>query len=168
MRVVEERYAQAVIGAPFGRIAIETRGGCLERLRLCGEELALRAPEDDLIRRVATQLQAYFDQPTTPFSILLELHGTPFQQRVWQALRAIPCGTVRSYGELARALGTSARAVGGACRANPVPIVVPCHRVVAARGLGGFAGCVDGPELARKRWLLAHEGFGRAEDVAQP
>jgi methylated-DNA-[protein]-cysteine S-methyltransferase len=84
--------------------------------------------------------------------------GTPFQCRVWQALRDIPPGTTRTYGELARDLGTSPRAIGGACRANPCLIAVPCHRVVARDGLGGFAGERGGKRLAVKRWLLRHEG----------
>jgi methylated-DNA-[protein]-cysteine S-methyltransferase len=73
-------------------------------------------------------------------------------------LRSIPPGRTRTYGELASKLGTSARAVGGACRANPCPVVVPCHRVVAANGLGGFAGDTSGRKLEVKRWLLRHEG----------
>jgi methylated-DNA-[protein]-cysteine S-methyltransferase len=84
--------------------------------------------------------------------------GTPFQRRVWHALRRIPSGCTRSYGELARELGSSARAVGGACRRNPIPIVVPCHRVIAAGGgAGGFMGQRSGDALAIKTWLLDHE-----------
>jgi O-6-methylguanine DNA methyltransferase len=83
--------------------------------------------------------------------------GTAFQQRVWRALSAIPFGETRSYGELARELGSAARAVGGACGANPIPIIIPCHRVLAAnRRLGGFSG---GDGLSSKQQLLAHEGI---------
>ena len=78
-------------------------------------------------------------------------------QRVWQALKQIPAGESICYGELAKQLGTSARAVGNACRANPLPIVVPCHRVVSASGLGGFMGQTQGAELTVKQWLLKHE-----------
>jgi len=88
----------------------------------------------------------------------IELQGTPFQRRVWKALREIPPGRTITYSELARQLGTGARAVGGACRANPCPIVVPCHRVVAVNGLGGFSGDTSGRKLEIKRWLLRHEG----------
>jgi methylated-DNA-[protein]-cysteine S-methyltransferase len=76
---------------------------------------------------------------------------------VWQRLREIPAGRTLSYGVLARELGTSARAVGGACRANPVPLAIPCHRVVAATGLGGYSGARGGDWLEKKRWLLRHE-----------
>ena len=86
----------------------------------------------------------------------VELNGTPFQQRVWNALRAIPAGSTLSYSELARRVGAQAavRAVGAANGANPVALVVPCHRVIGANGtLVGYGG-----GLPRKRWLLAHEG----------
>ena len=79
--------------------------------------------------------------------------------RVWQALQKIPYGEVKTYGQLAKELKSSARAVGNACRANPIPIVIPCHRIVAVSGIGGYAGKTDGPVLERKRWLLAHEGI---------
>jgi methylated-DNA-[protein]-cysteine S-methyltransferase len=88
----------------------------------------------------------------------LRLSGTPFQRRVWARLRQIPPGATRTYGELARQLETSPRAVGGACRANPVALFVPCHRVVAASGAGGFYGQSTGRWPAIKRWLLAREG----------
>ena len=84
--------------------------------------------------------------------------GTAFQQRVWAALQAIPTGSVLSYGELARQLDTAPRAIGGACRSNPIPILIPCHRVVSRQGLGGYAGEVEGELPGIKRWLLRHEG----------
>jgi methylated-DNA-[protein]-cysteine S-methyltransferase len=112
---------------------------------------------------VLRQLGAYFRDPRFRFDLPMESAGTPFQRRVWEVLRAIPSGETRTYGALAAELGTSPRAVGGACRANPVPLVVPCHRVVAADGLGGFSGATAGPRLAAKRWLLVHEG-----SIAEP
>jgi methylated-DNA-[protein]-cysteine S-methyltransferase len=110
---------------------------------------------------VVEQLAAYFDDPGSTFELPLILAGTPFQQGVWERLRTIPAGSVRTYGQLARALGTSPRAIGAACRANPCPVVVPCHRVVSAAGWGGFMGARDGACLEIKRWLLAHEGITR-------
>lgn len=83
--------------------------------------------------------------------------GTPFQQRVWRALQQIPHGAQRRYGELAVTLGSSPRAVASACRANPLPLFFPCHRVVAANSLGGYMGMRDGYGLAIKQWLLQHE-----------
>ena len=148
----------AVVQAPFGRIGIEIRNAGLERVHLLDHEFSLREPADGLSQEVVAQLRTYFQQPRFRFSLPLRPLGTAFQQRVWEALRAIPSGSVCSYGALAQRLHTSARAIGGACRANPLPVIVPCHRVVGRTGIGGFAGCTDGPELLRKRWLLQHEG----------
>ncbi len=103
------------------------------------------------------QLDCYFSNPNHQLEIPLELKGTDFQVRVWNALRLIPAGETISYGELADRLGSSARAVGNACRANRLPLVVPCHRVVAKSGLGGFMGQRQGDELSIKRCLLQHE-----------
>lgn len=108
-----------------------------------------------LLLRAVAQIQDWFDDPRTVFDLPLAPHGTAFQQRVWAALRAIPPGETRSYGELAALLGSAARAVGQANGANPIPILIPCHRVLAARGaLGGYSGG-DGPPT--KLWLLNHE-----------
>ena len=107
---------------------------------------------------VAVQLQRYFGNPLQSFDCRLALVGTPFQRRVWRALLAIPVGQTRCYGDLAGELGSSPRAVAAACRANPYPVIVPCHRVVAKSGLGGYCGEVSGPMSAIKHWLLGHEG----------
>jgi methylated-DNA-[protein]-cysteine S-methyltransferase len=102
-----------------------------------------------------SQLDAYFDDPATVFDLPLAPAGTPFRRRVWEAMRAIPLGRTESYGAIAARLGSSARAVGGACGANPIPIIIPCHRVVGADGrLGGYSG---GEGADTKRFLLAHE-----------
>lgn len=121
------------------------------------------APTSDLAHEAARQLNAYLSDPDFTFDLPLMRRGTNFQQRVWQAIGAIQRGATRRYGELARDLGSAPRAVGQACAANPLPIVVPCHRVVAAAGglnsgLGGFAHARDGFLLDVKRWLLRHEG----------
>lgn len=141
------------------RLGICIHDGGVSRIRLLPPD-APAAIHDDahaLVGRVVDQLNGYFDDPGSTFSLPLNLRGTAFQRRVWHALMTIPPGDTRTYGALAKSLGTSARAVGGACRANPVPIIVPCHRVVAARGLGGYAGHTDGTLLAIKDWLLEHE-----------
>jgi methylated-DNA-[protein]-cysteine S-methyltransferase len=103
------------------------------------------------------EILAYCRQPNFRFSVATEPVGTAFQRRVWQAIAAIPAGCTRTYSEIAAELGSSPRAVGGACRANPYPLLVPCHRVVAVNGLGGFAGDTKGRLLAFKRRLLTHE-----------
>lgn len=105
----------------------------------------------------ARQLRRYFSDPRHCFTLPLAPAGSPFQRRVWSALRRIPAGTTVSYGDLAARLGSSARAIGGACRSNPISLVIPCHRVVSRNGLGGFMGVTAGRSLDIKRWLLAHE-----------
>ncbi len=106
--------------------------------------------------RVQTQLSEYFAGTRSTFDLPLDAGGSPFERQVWTALRRIPYGATVSYGELARRLGDvrATRAVGAANAKNPIPIIVPCHRVVGSRGeLVGFGGGLD-----RKRWLLEHEG----------
>ena len=97
------------------------------------------------------------DDADTPFDLPLLIEGTEFQRRLWQALCEIPRGTTRTYGELAKRLEVDARAIGQACGDNRLPIVIPCHRVVAANGIGGFAHATGGYLVEAKRWLLAHE-----------
>lgn len=104
------------------------------------------------------QIYGYFDDPAKQIQLATQECGTDFQKKVWQALKQIPQGAVMTYGQLAAQLASSPRAVGNACRVNPVPIIVPCHRVVAQNGYGGFAGEVNGVLVKFKRWLLAHEG----------
>ena len=115
-------------------------------------------PDEPVPPAISAAVARYFEEGAAGLQVTLAARGTDFQQRVWRALQAIPPGETRTYGDLARQLGTSARAIGGACRANPCLIAVPCHRVIAKNGLGGFAGDVSGRRLEVKRWLLRHEG----------
>lgn len=111
--------------------------------------------DDTALRAVREQLALYFEGSLQEFNLPLRMPGTPFQQKVWEGLRAIPYGETISYAELARRVGHfgASRAVGSANGRNPIPIIVPCHRVIAADGtLGGFGG-----GLSRKQWLLEHE-----------
>jgi methylated-DNA-[protein]-cysteine S-methyltransferase len=119
-------------------------------------------PHAPLARDVARQLEAYFADPARGFDVPLDLHGTAFQQRVWAAMRTIAPGHTASYGDLARRLNSAPRAVGQACRRNPLPVIVPCHRVVARQGLGGYSGEVAGDNLRIKQALLSHEGVVHA------
>ncbi len=154
--------------SPVGRLAAHFDGECLCRLEfLAGPETEpepeqaperVPVPTKAPMQTLARQLRAYFISPANGFDLPLRPAGTAFQQRVWQALRRIPAGETRTYGELAAQLGSSARAVGNACRRNPLPLVVPCHRVVAASGPGGLCGQNRGPAMAIKHWLLRHEG----------
>lgn len=143
--------------APFGCVGIVMRDDALAEVSFLGSAGRPVAPRSASARRVCRQLRDYFRDPTTRFRVRLAVEGTAFQQGVWRALQHVPAGRPLTYGALARQLKTSARAVGNACRRNPVPIVVPCHRVVAVDGDGGFMGRRNGHALNIKRWLLAHE-----------
>jgi methylated-DNA-[protein]-cysteine S-methyltransferase len=136
----------------------EARSRFEERLRSQGAIAAGHAgpKAEKILRQALTQLESYCLGKLDEFSCPLDLEGrgAPFEAKVWRALRSIPYGTTRSYGEVARALGRprAARAVGRACGTNPIPVIIPCHRVVGSSGLGGF-GC----GLPMKRRLLAVE-----------
>ena len=110
-----------------------------------------------LVLEAKRQLDAYFDGQAEDFDLPLAPRGTPFQQAVWALLSAIPFGATRTYGDLARRLGTAPRAIGGACGSNPIPIVIPCHRVTGSGGwrLGGYSG---GEGITTKQALLRLEG----------
>jgi methylated-DNA-[protein]-cysteine S-methyltransferase len=137
---------------PLGEVTVSEEGGAIVALDWGRGRDQHRT---GLLAEAVAQLQDYFDGTRTTFDLLLSPHGTDFQRRVWDALRAIPPGETRSYGDLARDLASSARAIGQANGANPIPILIPCHRVLAARGaLGGYSGG-DGPTT--KLWLLEHE-----------
>jgi methylated-DNA-[protein]-cysteine S-methyltransferase len=152
---------QARLRAPFATLGITTTATHVTGLRFLAPSVTAKAPPRNTIAFLAClQIQSYLDDGRFAFDLPLRLAGTHHRLAVWEAMQRIPAGATRSYGELARELRSSARAVGGACGANPVPLIVPCHRVIAAgRALGGFMGArEDGFELGIKRWLLGHEG----------
>lgn len=148
----------AILDAPPCRLGLRFAGEVLTRLDfLTAPGTAPTRRPDARAARVAAELDAYWRDPAHVFDLPLLPLGTPFQLRVWAALRAIPRGAPTTYGALARQLGTAARALGQACGANPLPLFIPCHRVVSARGLGGFMHAAAGAPLDVKAWLLAHE-----------
>ena len=149
---------------PFAVLGIRTVGGVVTGIEYLPKTERAQAPADAIAARAVREIERYLADPHFRFTLPLAPAGTPFRRRVWQALEGIPVGQSRTYGELARQLHTAPRAVGGACAANAIALVIPCHRVVGSQGsLGGFMKAVDGDPIAVKRWLLAHEGyrFGR-------
>jgi methylated-DNA-[protein]-cysteine S-methyltransferase len=112
--------------------------------------------ETPVLNRAKTALLDYFDGKALPEDLPLAPAGTPYRQRIWQALREIPAGETRTYIEIAREAGGSARSVGGANAANPIPIFIPCHRVVAVAGLGGYSG--EGGLETKEKLLLLESG----------
>ena len=153
-----------IIDSPVGRLSIAEAGGAVVRIAWSDHEAGepqAQPGETPLLARAAQQLSEYFAGTRRDFDLPLDPAGTPFQRRVWTEMARIPFGATESYGALAREVGSVARAVGGACGANPIPIVIPCHRVVAEGGaLGGFSG---GTGPATKRALLEIEGVARRE-----
>jgi methylated-DNA-[protein]-cysteine S-methyltransferase len=148
-----------VLDSPLGRLGVQIRDKHITRLDYLADTVSLRAATTPLERQVLKQLAQFFISPEHRFTLPLDLQGSDFQCRVWQALTGIPVGQTLTYGELAVRLDSGARAVGNACRRNPVPLIVPCHRVVSAAGIGGYSGSIDGREIDRKHWLLRHEGI---------
>jgi methylated-DNA-[protein]-cysteine S-methyltransferase len=140
------------IPSPVGQLTIEESGDRIVAIRWADTPAGNGSP---LLSEAARQLAAYFDGKLRQFDLPLAPRGTPFEGRVWAAMQAIPYGETRSYGDLAHATDSGPRAVGRACGRNPIPIVVPCHRVLARGGLGGYSG---GAGLPTKTRLLALEG----------
>jgi methylated-DNA-[protein]-cysteine S-methyltransferase len=148
----------ALINTPFGAVTISAHGNQL------AIDLLLESPFQEnyqsshpLVKQAYEQILQYLQQPSAQFDLPLNVQGTAFQQRVWQAIAAIPAGQTSTYGQLAKQIGSGSRAVANACGANNIPLLIPCHRVVAQNGIGGFMqGKPNG--LLIKQWLLAHEG----------
>lgn len=158
----------ALINAPFGQVYIGLRNNQL-MIELFPLTTGLQQlPEHDkvtlekisihpLVSIACQQVMQYLQQASATFNLPVNQQGTAFQQKVWQAISAIPCGKTSTYTELAQQIGSGPRAVANACGANQLPLLVPCHRVVAKSGLGGFMqGKHNG--LLIKQWLLRHEG----------
>ena len=150
----------AVYSSPLGPIGITLYHNQLSGLQfLFGKKIhSTKLYEKTLlIRQLFDELSRYFDYPKHPFNIALHIEGTPFQKRVWETLQTIPSGTTLTYGVLAKKLHTSPRAIGQACRMNRIPIIIPCHRVVAAHHTGGYMGHSVGAVAKVKEQLLQHE-----------
>ncbi|KMY86759.1 Methylated-DNA-protein-cysteine methyltransferase [Candidatus Paraburkholderia calva] len=153
----------AVIDAPFGKVGLRAdETGVREIVYLPGD-VQSTAPRSPLAQEAAAQIRRYFDTSSVRFDLPLSTCGTEHQRRVWRGISGIAAGQVWTYGQLAREIGSVPRAVGQACGSNPWPIMIPCHRVVAASGIGGFAHHPgEGFYRNVKRWLLAHEGVSIA------
>lgn len=152
-----------IVETPLGPITVRERAGAIE-------DITFGAVSDEnpspLLRAARQQLNDYFAGQQTTFDLPLAPPQSSFQGRMRAVMIAIPYGETRSYGDLAAALDSAPRAVGRACGDNPIPIIVPCHRVLAAGGrLGGFSA---GDGVATKRWLLAHEAAAVQPDLFAP
>ncbi len=139
------------------KVGVATHAGRVTQIRYLPLSAPRVKPRNALAAEAARQIEAYRQNADSAFDLPLVIEGSDFQKRVWQAMCAIPRGKTRTYGDIARELDGEARVVGQACGDNRLPIVIPCHRVVAANGLGGFAHSTGGYLLEAKRWLLLHE-----------
>ena len=153
------RY-DACVAAPFAVLGIVTEGDALTGLHYLPVDTPLLEPRNRVASKVARELARYYDDAQFRFSVPIAPRGTAFQRRTWEAIGTIPIGESRTYAEVARTVRSSARPVGQACGANPIALVIPCHRVIGSCGsLGGFMNAASGSPLAIKRWLLTHEGY---------
>ena len=149
---------QAVVNAPGFALGVHCDEDEITGIEFL-EPRPAQAPSTPLAAEAVRQLQAWLADPNFVFGLPLKPAGTTFQRRVWEQIASIPLGHTLTYGDVAKNLNNAPRAVGQACGANPYPVVVPCHRVVATGGgLGGFNRERGGFLLDVKRWLLRHEG----------
>jgi methylated-DNA-[protein]-cysteine S-methyltransferase len=157
MESVPRQY-DAVIAAPFGAIGLHVQDDFVVGIELLAESVNPYATATPFVQHAVQQLQRYLQDATCSIELPYLTGGTAFQQRVWKAIADVPAGAAISYSELAQRVSSGPRAVANVCGANRVPLLVPCHRVVAKSGLGGFMqGNPHG--MAIKQWLLAHEGL---------
>lgn len=158
-KTTAESLFSAIVEAPFGAVGIRTEGDTVRELVYLPARFNAAAAIDPVSERAALQVEHYLKDPDFQFDLPLAQVGTLFQHKVWKEISAIPRGKVLTYGEVAKRVQSAPRAVGQACGANWFPLVIPCHRVTAATGLGGFSHHDDatGFHVGVKRWLLAHE-----------
>lgn len=150
----------AKLATPFAVLGIRTAGELVTDIEYLPKFVATLSPKTKTAAEVCRQIEKYVDDPDFEFTLKFEYRGTPFQEKVWRAIYAIPCGQTLTYADVARHLRSAPRAVGGACGANRLPLIIPCHRVVASGGIGGFMHASGGEPIQIKQWLLKHEHVG--------
>lgn len=139
---MKQRYRQhycASVKTPFAHLALVLDHNELVAIDFISTSAREISPETAQAKKIVSQIKKYCQHATHSFDVKLRLQGTAFQKSVWREMQKISSGKVKTYGEVAKILKTSPRAVGNACRQNPVPLIVPCHRIVAAGGIGGYA-----------------------------
>ena len=148
----------AIISTPIGNLGLCANQDVITQISFIKDTGSPYIKDaNPLVSSAIHELEQYFAGQLKQFQTPFSPAGTPFQQKVWRALIAIPHGQTLTYGQLAAKLKTSPRAIGNACRTNPLLILIPCHRVLAYNGLGGYSGETRGQQLAIKRWLLELE-----------
>jgi len=159
---VTQEYDE-IIDSPVGFLGVKFAGSDLSRIVFLGKNLpekivvTVTKKNKNLSKNLKLTLEGYFRNPHDISQPQTALSGTEFQKKVWRVLSSINTGKTMTYGDIAKQLSSSPRAVGNACRRNPIPIFIPCHRAVSASGRGGFMGHTTGEAMEIKDWLLAHE-----------
>lgn len=148
----------ARLATPFAVLGIRTVGEWLTDIEYLPRGAATLAPTTKLAERVCRQIERYLDDPAYRFSLPFEYRGSDFQCQVWREIVKIKSGKTNTYKDIAQRIRSAPRAVGGACGRNRLPLVIPCHRVLATGGIGGFMHARAGDPISIKRWLLGHEG----------
>src|SRR5258706_10532023 len=161
-RIKMERAARgelfdAKIATPFAVLGIRTAGELVTLIEYLPRGAATLAPTNKVAAKVCRQIEKYLDDPQYRFDLPFEYRGTAFQQRVWREIYAIPCGRTLTYMDVAKKLKSAPRPVGGAGGSNRLPLLIPCHRVVASGGIGGFMHASGGEPIAIKQWLFRHQ-----------
>ena len=146
-----------ILPSPIGNLGLNTSTAAIQRLVYIKGKQSAHVPTTGFAVKVHQQIMQYFELQRTEFDLPIDIQGTAFQNKVWQQVAKIPYGESKTYGEIAAAINSGPRAVGNACRHNPIPIIIPCHRVVKKSGLGGYCGSIVGKEIQQKDWLLRHE-----------
>ncbi len=149
---------QIIVKTPIGKIAVSYESDFVTTVQQVADQTKVTKNKDPLALEIQKQFKAYFAKDLSEFNLpFLFKQGTDYQVKVWDQIRKISFGETKTYGEIAKKIKSGPRAVGNACRRNNLLLLVPCHRVVSASGLGGFMGDDTGKLVRRKQWLLNHE-----------
>jgi len=149
---------QIIVSTPIGKIAVDYQSDFVTEVHQVSDNTRAVSKKDPFAIEIKKQFKAYFTGELKEFNLpFLFKQGTDYQVKVWDQIRKISFGNTQTYGEIAKTIKSGPRAVGNACRRNQLLLLVPCHRVVSAAGLGGFMGDADGSLVRRKQWLLKHE-----------
>ena len=146
-----------ILPSPIGNLGLNISAKGIQRLCYLKTKQETKIPESGFEFTVHRQIMEYFELRRTEFNLPIDIEGTTYQKRVWKQVSKILYGESLTYGEIAKAIDSGPRAVGNACRHNPIPIIIPCHRVVKKTGMGGYCGSLVGKEIQQKDWLLRHE-----------
>jgi methylated-DNA-[protein]-cysteine S-methyltransferase len=146
-----------ILPSPIGHLGLNISAKGIQRLFYIKTKQDSNIPAAGFGAKVHQQIMEYFELQRTEFDLPIDIQGTAYQNRVWSEVAKIAYGESLTYGDIAKAINSGPRAVGNACRHNPIPIIIPCHRVVKKSGIGGYCGSVVGKEIQQKDWLLRHE-----------